>query len=114
MEIPYPLGLTNALSLFIPAYEILSDPTKRKEYDLGGGSFSSFGKGTRAQDFHFNFDDLFKQFENDIFGDMKGHFSSHFANHFASHQENTGGAFNFESLFEQQVSERGTCRYKGT
>merc|ERR1712141_40831 len=53
------------------AYEILSDDDKRRQYDLSGGSGQQnhkFGEGTRAHDFSFNFDDLFREFESDIFG----------------------------------------------
>jgi len=83
------------------AYEILSDEKKRQNYDHSGhtGSFK-FNEGTRANNFNFNFDDLFKQFEHDIFGDMKGHYASHFGSHFSAHAHATGGAFSFEDMFE--------------
>merc|ERR1712173_429669 len=83
------------------AYEILSDEKKRQNYDHSGhtGSFK-FNEGTRANNFNFNFDDLFKQFEHDIFGDMKGHMHTHFGNHFSAHQQASGGAFSFEDMFD--------------
>ncbi|TRY75185.1 hypothetical protein TCAL_01598 [Tigriopus californicus] len=86
------------------AYEVLSDPQKRKEYDHSGGRHNSYG-GTKAKDFNFNFNDLFKQFEDDIFGaDMRshfaGHFDTHFNSHFAQHAESGGGFFDFEDLFQ--------------
>jgi len=85
------------------AYEILSDEDKRQEYDMSGGSGqhnNKFGRGTRAHDFKFNFDDLFQEFHDDIFGGdhMKHHFSEHFSNHFNNHAE-AGGSFAFEDLF---------------
>ncbi len=73
---------------------------------MGGPGGHNFG--TRANNFNFNFDDLFKQFESDIFGDfeptMRGHFSHHFANHFGAHGEATGQGFDFNDLF--QVSQK--------
>merc|ERR1712083_91109 len=87
------------------AYEILSDEQKRRNYDGHGGHTGSFkfNEGTRANNFNFNFDDLFKQFEHDIFGDMKGHYASHFGSHFASHHHASGGAFSFEEMFENDA-----------
>ena len=44
------------------AYEVLSDEDKRRQYDMSGGSGQQnhkFGEHTRANNFHFNFDDLF-------------------------------------------------------
>lgn len=102
--------LTTLWPCFISAYEVLSDENQRRQYDIHGGAHhghTTFSKGTRARDFHFNFDDLFKQFEDDIFGDipvdMRAHFAAHFDNHFASHQHSAPG-FDFEDLFAQQVS----------
>nr|XP_033814467.1 dnaJ homolog subfamily B member 9 [Geotrypetes seraphini]XP_033814468.1 dnaJ homolog subfamily B member 9 [Geotrypetes seraphini]XP_033814469.1 dnaJ homolog subfamily B member 9 [Geotrypetes seraphini] len=75
------------------AYEILSDETKRREYDqLGHEAFTNVG-GRRSSSgnpfhhsFNFNFDDLFKDF--DFFGENhNAHSGKHFENHFRSHQE---------------------------
>ena len=54
--------------IFILAYEILSDSKKRKSYERFG---SNFNQGTKANNFDFNFEDLFEQFKEDIFGDIK-------------------------------------------
>ena len=80
----------------------MSDENKRRNYDGHGGHTGSFkfNEGTKANNFDFNFDDLFKQFEHDIFGDMKGHMHTHFGSHFAAHHHATGGAFSFEDMFD--------------
>jgi molecular chaperone DnaJ len=48
------------------AYEILSDPDKRTQYDRFGHAAFSQGRGASSQ--HMNMDDIFSQF-GDIFGD---------------------------------------------
>ena len=53
---------------FILAYEILSDSQKRKSYDQFGYNFN---QDIRGNNFDFNFEDLFEQFKEDIFGDIK-------------------------------------------
>jgi len=87
----------------LEAYEVLSDEDKKREYDAmrrgGGGSrsgsnFNSFGRGTRARNFDFDFDELFKQFESDIWEQhehQKEHFRSHFTSHFQQHSKHAGG-----------------------
>merc|ERR1711944_384385 len=64
-----------------------------------GGHRSTFNgsEGTRANNFNFNFDDLFKQFENDIFGDF-GDFKGHYSSHFSAHHQATHGAFSFDDI----------------
>ena len=46
----------------------MSDSKKRKSYERFGANFN---QGTKANNFDFNFEDLFEQFKEDIFGDIK-------------------------------------------
>ena len=46
----------------------MSDSKKRKSYERFG---SNFNQGTKANNFDFNFEDLFEQFKEDFFGDIK-------------------------------------------
>jgi DnaJ-class molecular chaperone len=80
------------LSCDIVAYEVLSDPEKRKKYDQFGSSAFEAGGGGGRQTFHFNFDDIFRNFEDDI-----GQNSFHFGGH--PYQEQ--GFFNFEDFFHE-------------
>lgn len=91
------------------AYEVLSDEDKRKEYDMVGhaGYTKTGGGGERPFNhaFHFNFDDLFAEFDNfpgfgdsfsrdfdDGFMDMEDFFGGSFGgNHFGSHDSFFGG-----------------------
>jgi len=85
------------------AYEVLRDDDKRRQYDQmghnawGGSNTGGFKPG------NFNFDDLFKDFDDEFFRDLKGHFSSHFGAHKMAH-ESAGGHFdlndvNFQEFF---------------
>ncbi|XP_066980039.1 dnaJ homolog subfamily B member 9-like isoform X2 [Macrobrachium rosenbergii] len=71
------------------AYEVLSDDEKRKEYDMmGHAGYTQKQGGGRPTNhaFHFNFDDLFAEFEN--FGGFGNGFHSDFhADHMRRHQE---------------------------
>ena len=57
----------------------------------GGSSSGGYKPG------NFNFDDLFKDFDDDFFRDLRGHFAQHFGNHKMAH-ESTGGHFDFADI----------------
>ena len=79
------------------AYEVLRDEEKRRQYDQmghnawGGSNNGGFKPG------NFNFDDLFKDFDDEFFKDLKGHFSHHFSSH-KMHHESAGGHFDFADI----------------
>lgn len=84
------------------AYEVLSDPKKRKQYDQFGRNGYGNGQGSAGSTefpYQFNFDDFMKQFDHH-FGDFHNH------QHFHSHQfkkksgkSSSGGMFDFGNLF---------------
>jgi len=83
------------------AYEVLRDEDKRRQYDQnghnawGGANTGGFKPG------NFNFDDLFKDFDDDFFQGLKGHFAQHFSSHKMAH-ESAGGHFDFADVkFEE-------------
>lgn len=80
------------------AYEVLSDEDKRRQYDRKGHNAWGSADSGGFKPGNFNFDDLFKGFDDQFFKDMnmdmKGHFANHFGSHKAAH-EGAGGAFNF-------------------
>jgi len=89
------------------AYEVLGNEEKRKQYDQKGhNAWGSPGSGGFKPG-NFDFDDLFKGFDDAFFKDMgmgmgmKGHF----ANHFGSHKSAHGGAFNMHDInFEEMFN----------
>jgi len=86
------------------AYEVLGDEDKRRQYDAKGHNAWGSADSGGFKPGNFNFDDLFKGFDDEFFKDMRGHFSNHFSSHKAAH-ESAGGAFNihdninFEDFF---------------
>jgi curved DNA-binding protein CbpA len=71
------------------AYDVLSDPTKRQQYDLQGHqSFTSSSNANGFSGFNFDMNEFFKHFDSA---------SSHF--HHRQHDHNHFG-FNFDSLFD--------------
>ena len=83
----------NILRTVISAYEVLSDPDKRKKYDqFGEAAFSQNGGGGDGfQDFNMN--DFFKGFDN-AFHNQGGHDNSF---HFSFGDGNS--AFDFDNMF---------------
>lgn len=89
------------------AYEVLSDEDKKKEYDVfGHDKYTQKQGGGRPSNhaFHFNFDDLFAEFDNfqgfgsafhkdfsDGFMDMEDFFGGGFGDAFGSHDSFFGG-----------------------
>ncbi|XP_051547340.1 dnaJ homolog subfamily B member 9-like [Myxocyprinus asiaticus] len=92
------------------AYETLSDDQRRQEYDqMRSNPFSRKGTRGGGDHFrqHFNFDDLFTDF--DIFGhNPHSQNERHFDNHFQAHEEarsrhrrhHTFGGGMFDDMFE--------------
>eukprot|EP00092_Neocalanus_flemingeri_P037213 GFUD01040518.1.p1 GENE.GFUD01040518.1~~GFUD01040518.1.p1 ORF type:complete len:210 (-),score=64.97 GFUD01040518.1:49-678(-) len=87
------------------AYEVLGDDEKRRQYDdQGHGAWQGEYKPGK-----FNFDDLFKDFDDDFFKEMGVDLKGHFANHFGTHKEAMGGGFdlndiNFKEMFRETFS----------
>jgi len=90
------------------AYEVLRDDDKRRQYDAQGHNAWSGPNAGGFKPGNFNFDDLFKDFDDDFFADLKPHFAHHFGSHKMAH-EAAGGHFdfndvNFEDLFHSPFS----------
>jgi len=90
------------------AYEVLRDEDKRRQYDAQGHNAWSGPNSGGFKPGNFNFDDLFKDFDDEFFADLKPHFAHHFGAHKMAH-EAAGGHFdfndvNFEDLFHSPFS----------
>jgi len=101
------LSVRKVITLYISltAYETLVDKDKRQRYDMFGEDgaeqhnpfdHDSFFNSQGTGHFHFNFDDLFKEFggdnDDDFFGGgFQGH--SMFDDMFGSHDDTFGGMF---------------------
>ncbi|XP_076334587.1 dnaJ homolog subfamily B member 9-like [Tachypleus tridentatus] len=94
------------------AYEMLSDPDKRKKYDQFGETAFENGGGEEDGGSHFNFDKFFHHFD-DVFAFHRGH---HQGQNFDNHKEHGfkfhfggphGALFNFEDLFEDVEPDEG-------
>lgn len=100
------------------AYEILSDPDKRKKYDqFGEGAFDNSGNGG-PHPFNFNFNDFFHHFDDAYYfhsGDPR-HQQAHDHAHGHGHRMPFGsgsGFFNFDDLFDDMGSEEDMFRFDG-
>jgi len=100
------------------AYEVLRDEDKRRQYDAQGHNAWSGSSNTGGfKPGNFNFDDLFKDFDDDFFADLKPHFAHHFGSHKMAH-EAAGGHFdlndvNFEDLFQSPLGDHGHDSFFG-
>lgn len=87
------------------AYEVLSDEEKRKQYDQMGHAGFTGGAGAsgghQGHAFHFNFDDLFADFDS-FGGGFTGGFSSDFDDDFLDMEDFFGHSFRGRDHFGSQ------------
>lgn len=79
------------------AYEVLSNKKTKNQFDSMGEEHFHTHSGFKPT---FDFDELFKGFDDDFFGDMKAHFTDHFGHHKMNH-ENAGGSLNMDDIFNK-------------
>ncbi|KAH3816830.1 dnaJ homolog subfamily B member 9-like [Dreissena polymorpha] len=88
------------------AYEVLSDPEKRRQYDTFGDNSGQQGGsgGGQGGGFNFNFNDFFKGFDEAFKArhDHPNQHQQHHQNHNQHFQFHFGGnnGFNFDDLFD--------------
>jgi DnaJ-class molecular chaperone len=93
----------------ITAYEVLSDPDKKRMYDQSGGTFDNNNQNFNSHQHHhqdFNYNEFFKDFDEA----MKRHHDAHNKAHQKAHREhmkahrehlkNSGFTFDFDDLFD--------------
>jgi len=97
------------VDFILKAYEILSDPDKRKVYDqTGNQNDQHFGQGNgdgHHQDFNFN--EFFKHFDEAFKNHQDQHHKQHHEAHWKAHREavnknNHGFKFSFDDLFNDE------------
>ncbi|XP_059178732.1 dnaJ homolog subfamily B member 9-like [Physella acuta] len=84
------------------AYEILSDPEKRKQYDMNGDDSFNANSGHGGGFQHADFQQFFKQFDEAMNMHNRGHHYKHHGNDGFKHFNNFGNGgsfFDFDNLF---------------
>lgn len=94
----------------VEAYEVLSDPDKRKNYDQFGPGFNQnqAGGGGDGGSAHqdFNFNDFFKHFDEAFANHKRAHESAHNRAHeeaMKRHQKMFQSGFDFDGLFDDDM-----------